>query len=143
MAENNTLLMLVVSEAQHAIKGKTGDVRTILRSAMEATKDHWMCLDEDTQMLGAIAAAMQHFGEGSPEYEQLKSEVLLLRQFSALIHAAQSGLHVAMPEVDESAARIGIMKLWREVKYGEISSDAAAVQESATTGVKHDEAPTK
>ena len=88
-----------------------------LRAAMENTKDHWMCTDEDGRFLAACLAAVD--GGTEEDRERVLSEIENIRKFSAFIAAAEAGLKIdadSLPKVEDQKEPIGLMKLWREVK---------------------------
>src|SRR5712671_2824152 len=87
---NDVMLSLVVSECEHLVKECTGGLEDKLRAAMNAAKDHWMVLDKDVQLRGAIGAVMLHYGKDSEEYKRLAFEVEQLRKLSAFLTAAQA-----------------------------------------------------
>lgn len=110
----NAMLALVMAECRGPVDRCTGDIKDKLRAAMQAAKGHWMVLDHDTQLRGAIGAVMEHYGKDSPEWERLSAEVEMLRKFSAFLQAAQSGLQCDPPELPEGHEAIGIMGLWHD-----------------------------
>lgn len=113
---NDVMLSLVVSECERPVKDCAGGLEDKLRAAMNAAKDHWMVLDKDTQLRGAIGAVMIHYGQDSEEYRRLAYEVDALRKLSAFLTAAQAGLDVSIPELGgERPERIGIVDLWNEI----------------------------
>ena len=113
---NDAMLSLVVSECKRPVEDCAGGLEDKLRAAMNAAKDHWMVLDKDTQFRGAVGAVMLHYGKDSEEYKRLAYEVDALRKLSAFLAAAQAGLSVGVPEMEEPKPEpIGIMKLWQEI----------------------------
>src|SRR5882762_5263519 len=113
---NDVMLSLVVSECERHVKDCPGGLEDKLRAAMNAAKDHWMVLDKDTQLRGAIGAVMLHYGKDSEEYKRLAYEVDALRKLSAFLSAAQAGLNVSAPELEaERPKRVGIIDMWNKI----------------------------
>jgi len=110
---DDAMIALVASECEHAI-GDTKEVPEMLRKAFKAAKGHWMVLQPDPQLKGALAAVLRKMGEDHPDYERLTTDIKLLGQFNAWLQAAQSGLEVMPPTIPDGHETFGIMKLWHE-----------------------------
>jgi hypothetical protein len=109
----SALIALVSHECEHAI-GDERDTVEMLKKAFTAAKCHWMVLDQDPQLKGALNAVLKKMGDEHPDRQRLETEVRILGQFSAMLQAAQAGLDVSPPEVPEGHESIGVMKLWHE-----------------------------
>lgn len=113
MANDTVSISLVSHECENAI-GDTTDVPEMLRRAFKAAKGHWMVLEMDPQLKGALNAVLVKMGDSHPERERLITDIRLLGQFNAFIQAAQAGLTADVPEIPEGHQTFGIMKLWHE-----------------------------
>jgi hypothetical protein len=109
---NEVEIRLVSMECESAI-GDATDVPEMLKLAFSAAKKHWMVLDKDPQLKGALNATLTKL-KGRPEFERLEKEIELLAQFNAFLSAAQMGLNPEVPEIPEGFEPYGIMKLWQE-----------------------------
>jgi hypothetical protein len=112
MSDQETMIMLVMADAKHAVKAEdTFEDR--LTAAMSAAKNHWMVTDEQLQFKGAIMAV---YPSCNPEEQaRLKAELDLLKT----IAAASSGIPVDVPAVLDRTSKfegIGLGKLWREAE---------------------------
>lgn len=107
---NDAALMIAVTEAGHAIKGKSfPTLEAKLEAAMEATKDHWMLTDEDGRFRAAIGAVLC---DCTPdEKERIESEMLALRTLSAMF----SGIPVDLAGMKAPENPLKLMDLWRKV----------------------------
>ncbi len=106
-------ISLVSLECEGAI-GDATDAEEMLRRAFKAAKHHWMVLDADPQLKGALNAVLVKMGDSHPDKQRLETEIRLLGQFNAWLAAAQAGLQASPPEVPEGHESIGVMKLWQE-----------------------------
>lgn len=113
MSRDTVSINLISLDCTHAI-GDEKDVAEMLRKAFKEAKNHWMVLDEDPQLKGALNAVLTKLGEGTPEYQRLEEEIRLLGKMNAWLHAAQLGVAGDPPSVPEGFEAIGIMKLWKE-----------------------------
>lgn len=117
---NDVMLSLVATECKRYVEECPGGLEDKLRAAMGAAKNHWMVLDKDTQLRGAIGAVMLYYPKDTEEYKRLAYEVSALRKLSAFLSAAQAGLEVSVPEDEEEKQQpVGIMKLWQEALAGD------------------------
>lgn len=112
-------MQIAVHEAKGEVERAGGGLEDRLRAAMKATKNHWMCTDEEKQLKSACAAVMLHYGQGSEECERIAQEVKQLGKLAALINASRAGLSVGVEGlaegVDDKRAPVGLLKLWREI----------------------------
>jgi len=107
-----TLISLVAMECKEAI-GDATDVPEMLRRAFKAAKNHWMVLEPEPQLQGALAAVLTKLGEGTPEYERLHTEIEIIAKFNAWLRAAQMGVAGDPPVVPEGHEGYGVMKEWQ------------------------------
>ena len=115
MAQNNVAIALVSAECETAIRDET-DTTEMLRKSLKAARRHWMILDEDPQLKGALNAVLKKMGDSHPDRDRLETEIRMLSQFSAFLSAAQAGLAVEPPSLPEGFEALGVMKLWHEAK---------------------------
>lgn len=113
MSRDTVFISLVSSECMHAI-GDEKNVAEMLRKAFKAAKHHWMVLDPDPQLKGALNAVLTKLGEDTPEYRQLSEEIGLLGKMNAWLQAAQMGVAGDPPTLPEDFKAVGVMKLWHE-----------------------------
>jgi len=111
---------IAIMETKFAIAGET-DLMAALKKAMAATRDHWMCTNEDERFRAAIGGVMLHFGEGSDEFRRLQSEMSQLNRFSAALQATQVGVAVDFGKTigdlvaeQELEKPIGLLALWKQ-----------------------------
>lgn len=109
-------MMIAISETRGVLESVTGDIKAKLTVAMRNTYGHWIVTDEDEQFRSAVGAVMMHYGEGSDEFRRLEAEMRQIQKISAMIQAAQAGLSVSPPEIDESFEPIGLLGLWHKAK---------------------------
>lgn len=107
------MIALVSAECEGAIRNET-DTTEMLRKAFKAAKHHWMVLDPDPQMKGALNAVLQKLGEGHADYERLSAEIKLMARVNAWLHASAAGVAGDFPEIPDGYEAIGVMKLWQE-----------------------------
>lgn len=113
MSRDIVEINLVSMECENAI-GDATDVPEMLRRAFKAATNHWMVLQPDPQLKGALNAVLKKMGDEHPDYKRLETEIRLLGQFNAWLNAAQAGLVATPPEVPEGHESFGVMKFWRE-----------------------------
>jgi len=106
--------MILANEAKSAAESNGGSIVDRFKEAMKVTKSHWLVIDEDSRLRGAIAGVMMSYDKGTIEYERIDKEVRMLNQFSAMIQAANVGLTVNPPDVDDDFEPIGFLNLWKE-----------------------------
>lgn len=108
---------IAIIEARDAIK-EIDSIEDRLKKAMEITRNHWMCTDEEKRLWSAVGAVLVSYGVGTQEFERLEKEIKCLKRFNAAISAASTGLSVdfgGIVENDEDFKPIGIVKMWHEV----------------------------
>ena len=116
---NEVEISLVATEARTACEGES-DLTERGRKAMRAARDHWMVLDPDLQLRGALVAAVD--ASQGDERTRLERSIELLGQVSTAIAASQSGVPVDWEEMlnqqkameDEDFEPLPIIKLWHE-----------------------------
>ena len=113
MSRDVVSISLVSAECESAIGDET-DTKEMLRKAFAAAKHHWMVLEPDPQLKGALNAVLRKLGEGSPDRERLETEIRMIGKFNAWLNAASAGLSVSPPEVPEGHEPFGVMALWHE-----------------------------
>lgn len=120
----STAMAIATTEALTDIKDADGSLEDIIRIAMRATKNHWMCTDENERFLSALAAVMNKYGLDSPEYARIEWEVKELDKLGRVMSAARSGdsrslIEYALHEEDNSEidqyTPIGLMGIWRSL----------------------------
>lgn len=111
MSRDNTSVWLVSAECEHAI-GDEKDTAQMLSRAFKAARNHWMVLDDDPQLRGALNAVLIKMGDEHPDRKRLETEIDMLSKLNAFLTAAQSGLSVDVPEPPDEYEPIGVMKLW-------------------------------
>lgn len=110
---NDVVMIIALTEAKAKID-RTKPVKDQLIAAMNATKDHWMATDEDTQFRAAIGAVM--VGIEGDDLERIKTELRMLKTLGAMISGVPVDLAAAAPPDDFKA--IGLQGLWDDVKNG-------------------------
>ena len=106
---NDGVLAIAVTEAKAAAEGET-TLEGRLTKAMEATKDHWMATDEDTQFRAAIGAVL--LLSEDEDKARLEEEISQLKTVQAMI----SGVPVDFNAMEPMENPIGLMKMWRAVR---------------------------
>jgi hypothetical protein len=111
-------LSLMLTEAKAIIAEEQGSLLGMLKAAMKATRNHWMCLNEDKQFRAAVGAVMLHYGKDSEEYERLGKEMDSLNKASAVFTALQVGVPIDWEsmETESDYEPIGLLKLWKNEK---------------------------
>jgi hypothetical protein len=106
-------IQMVSIECERAI-GDERDATEMLRKAFAEAKHHWMVLEPDPQLKGALNAVLTKMGDEHPDKARLETEIRLLQAMNAFLAAAQAGLSPSIPEVPEGYEPIGVVKLWKE-----------------------------
>lgn len=109
---NQVELMIVATEAKAKLKGIT-DLEERLLAAMRASKDHWMVLDKEVQLRGAIAVLMILEDEGNDEDRDRINEELRALQ---TLNAAASGISVDFSALGALKNPVGLIRLWEAVQ---------------------------
>lgn len=104
---------LVSHECMRAI-GDEKDTAEMLRRAFKGAKSHWMVMDPDSQLKGALNAVLTKLGQEHPDYSRLETEIGLLAKMSAWMAAAQMGVAGDPPQIPDGYSGLGVMKLWQE-----------------------------
>ena len=111
MIRDTVSISLVSHECEGAI-GDERDAAKMLSLAFKAAKNHWMVLDMDPQLKGALNAVLVKMGEEHPDRQRLETDIRLLGQLNAWLQAAQAGLSASPPEIPDGHESFGIMGLW-------------------------------
>jgi predicted Zn-dependent peptidase len=112
---NDGVLAIGIHEAKAAIQDPV-DLKDALAMSMKAMKQFWLSTDDNVRFRAALGGVMQYYGQDSQEFEQLEWEIKQMKKLNAFLAAAQSGLEVKVPEIDETRKVIGIMAMWHETK---------------------------
>lgn len=111
-------VMIMVTEAKHAIDScDSKDIEDLIRAAMEATYNHWMCLDEDLQSRAAIGAVLMSDKVSEGDKERIQAELATHQALQALASGVPVDVE-AMAKRAEETSLIGLTNLWEEVKKG-------------------------
>ena len=108
-------IALVAAECKSSIKDEMS-LRDRLVAAFGRAKNHWMVLDKDKQMQGAVAAVLNSYPEEHADRQRLMTELEVMGKFNAFLMAAQSGLTVTPPELPDGFEAIGLRKLWADAQ---------------------------
>lgn len=73
----------------------------------------WITTNEDECFRAAVGALMLSYGQGTPEFERIEAEMQVINQLSAMFNAAEVGLSVTPPEMEEGFEPIGLLGLWQ------------------------------
>lgn len=113
------MISLVATSAQMDMEGVEGFLPRI-EAAMKSAANHFMVLDEQQQLKGALAALLLAYGDDTPEGRRLRHEVAALTKLSAVIAASQAGLMVTLDDLlDDDTERpepIGLVRMWHAAK---------------------------
>lgn len=74
----------------------------------------FMATKEDEQFRAAVGAVMLSYGVGTPEFTRIEAEMRMINQMSAMLQAAEVGLDVRVPEMDEGFKPIGLLGMWQQ-----------------------------
>jgi len=77
-----------------------------LRTAMEFTRDHWLCTSDDGRITSAVVAVMLTYPEWSEERDRLTREMKALQQL------AQGDVTALLSFEGEP---VGILNIWDEI----------------------------
>jgi len=105
---NNNGIMIAVSEAREACKGKKR-LRDRLLAAMKKTKNHWLVTNEDERLQAAICATVMESNEDDKKV--IGDEWQALRRLSLVFSGAGS-----IADIEAPKKTIGIFKMWQELK---------------------------
>ncbi len=111
---NEVEMSIVAAEAKTACKDEP-DLIERIKKAMRSARNHWMVLDPEIQLRGALAAALTE-SEGA-DRERLERSIERLKKASAILSALASGVPVdfdavELPSDEDNAETIPILKLW-------------------------------
>lgn len=109
-----TDMLIAITQARAAAEGDDRDVEDRLRAAMKATRNHWMCRDEDAQFRSACAGVLLVLDEDDPDRTRIRLEMETLRNLSLLIEGAPLDVERAFPDTVDPEGFIGLMQLWTE-----------------------------
>ena len=113
MGRDDVSISLVSLDCERAIQDCT-EVPDMLAKAFKEARGHWMVVDEDPQMKGALNAVLKKVAEQPELTERLTQELRLIGQMNAWLHAAQMGVAGDVPTMPEGFEGFGVMKLWQE-----------------------------
>lgn len=110
--EQEVKAMLVYNECVYHVD-ENDSLEDKLHSAFMAAQNHWMVLDENPQMMGAVLAV--HEKSSEEDQARLKAEIDVIKSLNAVI----SGVPVDMASVldrIQDVEPIGLNRIWRNVK---------------------------
>jgi hypothetical protein len=111
---SDTLMAIVATEAKHAAE-REPTLEGKLRAAMKVAANHWMVLDRDVQLKGALAAVLQVVGIESGEGQRIQHELRLHRALSAAASGVPVDFAALLGDEDEPRPEpVRIADLWRE-----------------------------
>lgn len=102
---------IAIAEARHALKGVEG-TKAMLEAAMDATRDHWMVVDDNKRFSCAVGAVMVELGDTHPDYDILRREMAMLNALGA----AMGGLPINFNAMEPVEDAFGIGAMWAEGK---------------------------
>ena len=109
--------MVAVAEATHAlakkVKSKNPGLKFVVKTAMRATKNHWLVVDESSRFTAAIVAAISFVNEKDKKI--LKDEFEGLKRLSMGFEAAKLGLPIK-DFIKIPNKTIGLLDLWKKVQ---------------------------
>lgn len=105
----DAVFMIAVTQAKSAAEKET-TLEARLRAAMNATKDHWLLVDEDARFRAALGAVL--LLSDTEDKDRIEKEVRELRTLSAMV----SGVPIDFNEVKAIENPMGLVKLWQELK---------------------------
>lgn len=106
-------IALVSADCESAIRG-IKDIREMLRKAFAAARKHWMVLDPDQQLKGALSAVLKTLPDDDSDRARLVAEIELMSKFSVWLAAVKAGVAGDPPTVPDGFDRIGVIGLWHE-----------------------------
>lgn len=102
-------MCIAVTEAREACKGKKSLPKRV-RSAMEATKHHWLVTDENKRFQAAIAGLLVECSE--EERERVAKEMKALQTLNTML----SGVKVDMSNFEVPKKPLKLMEIWGSIK---------------------------
>lgn len=112
-----TLIAIAMSTAAHDVANMKPDalLEDKVRTAMKATKGHFLLVNQEPAQLRAACAALLLPKAGLSEEDKARvtAEYKALADLSFLLEAAQRGHMIEAPEMPEHP--IGLMAIWREL----------------------------
>lgn len=112
---SDAMIGLVALEAEDAAKNEP-TLEGKLRAAMKAAANHWMVLDRDLQLKGALAAVLTLVGVDSADGQRIQHELRLHRALNAAAAGVPVDFGALFSENDETPKPepLKLADLWRE-----------------------------
>lgn len=112
---SNMMISLVATEARQAMV-MGAPFKDRCRQAMKSAAGHWMVLDPDLQFRGALAAILTEYKEGSPEGDQVRREIKIMRALGAATSGVPVDFATVLEDVGEAQGEpIKLAEMWREI----------------------------
>src|SRR3954470_24275984 len=97
---NIAVMSINAQLAERDVKAAVG-LENKIKAAMRAViRENWMDTNDDSTMRSALAAVLLDVGQHSEDGQRITRTMDGLRKLSALLAAAQAGLHVTLDEAD-------------------------------------------
>lgn len=115
---NDTIIAITAQDISQEIDTSLSLVDR-LKFAMHQARNHWMAIDDEDQIMGAIGAVLLTYPGSSEEYIHIKWELEQIRKLSLILTKAQKNEPYDVDSFVDGYDKyepIGIMKLWRESK---------------------------
>lgn len=116
MSSNSELIFLA------EVKTKFSKEKTLeenCRIAMKEAKDHWLISqynDEQKSFMSAILAVSNFYGIKSPEFEQIKAEMVFINATQFTPCNVPIDWAELLSQMPKDIKPIGLMKIWKEIK---------------------------
>lgn len=115
MSKESAILSIIAAECGAACKDEPDLIKRIKKAMAPVANGHWMSLDEDTNIRGAIAAVLLSPETTEDDKKRIEFTFSQIRALAALT----SGVPVNMAAVaanPEEIKPISLVSLWHEVK---------------------------
>jgi hypothetical protein len=121
MSYNDASISIVATEARAAMP-KDGTMEAKAEAAMRSAANHWMVLDPELQLKGALGALLLEYPEASPEGTRLRAELKAMQKLSAIIQASRAGIPINLESIAAEPTpdfeRIGLADIWQRISKG-------------------------